>query len=285
MTRRRALALVAGVVLAVGLLALAGVGGSAAGQSFNNETVDDFEDGNLNEYTLRDTSGSNDVSIISSDSYAGSNALELVESGGSPEAESFAGDGLPAYPDAGDTIEFRVKFPATDGSTIFAWFMSGAIFSDSYYVDIEAAQGSLALKKRVSGTETTFATDTSVSYPAGEWLRVGIGTTSGGGQISVSIEDAAGTQLTSLTASDSSHTSGGIAFYHLDRSGSSSSVRYDEIKIVNQTSSGGPDFDVDITGTNAPVVEGGTLDVNYNVTNTGSSTGTQTVELPVLVTL
>jgi len=43
----------------------------------------------------------------------------------------------------------------------------------------------------------------------------------------------------------------------------------------------GPDFNVSITGTNAPVVEGNTLNIDYNVTNTGNVQGTQTITLDV----
>ncbi len=42
-----------------------------------------------------------------------------------------------------------------------------------------------------------------------------------------------------------------------------------------------PDFTVNVTGTNSPVQEGNTLVVTTNVTNTGGTEGTQTVELSV----
>jgi hypothetical protein len=75
------------------------------------QTIDDFEDGDLSEYSLSDVGGSAYVDVTSDAAKTGSFGMEQSNNSAndSPAAGSFPGDGLPIYPQEGDTVEWWVK--------------------------------------------------------------------------------------------------------------------------------------------------------------------------------
>lgn len=78
--------------------------------------------------------------------------------------------------------------------------------SNGYRVDCHGVQDILRLAKVGGGTATDLDTD-SVIFPAGTWLRVEVGWGSSG-TITANCYDASGSEIASVTGSDSDYSSG-----------------------------------------------------------------------------
>jgi hypothetical protein len=204
--------------------------------------VDDFEDGNLAEYT--DQSEPAASATITNQAFAGSHALELTaEVVSGPDAENagvFSGSGLPNYPSAGDTFEFRFFVDDANGTpndTVFGFF-AGGFSSNNYEIRFDHINGRLRFEKR-DGSGFNPTTVANVAIPTQEWLRCEVDTTAGGGTITVTLDDSTGTQLATGSVTDSTFTSGGIFAFHSTRlspeitqQGDTTRALYDNIQII-----------------------------------------------------
>lgn len=195
--------------------------------------IDDFEDNNIDEYANDTAEFSTSTSASQSGTYG------LV---GSPSTEDrpfhiVSTSGLNAYPSSGDTFQFYINLQQEDQQGIFAFgVQSEAEFTGQYEVRLnngDPANGpgeGVYLIKRNGGT-TLLASD-SFSPSSSTWYRVEVdwGT---GGTIGVDVYDG-GTQEVSISGSDSSYTSGGIAFGAFDysESGGLGDIWYDTVEIL-----------------------------------------------------
>lgn len=119
--------------------------------------------------------------------------------------------GLPAYPEDGHIVEYKTQFGS---STLYQCWMAvqseGRRNPDGYEILMWPSDGSLYLRKQLSGNRSILNSDTSVSYSTGmeydwtlEWL------TEGG--LTVALEQS-GSLKTKITATDYSFSSDGLGW-------------------------------------------------------------------------
>jgi len=199
---------VVGAVLVVGT----GMGPIADGgvaSADRNGSIDDFEDGNMSEWILTagTSSGTQSQTV-----YEGSEAAVVKESGGS--AVWASEKGLDRYPVAGDTFEARV-YIRDAGKSEQAFLIFGAndtTGSGFYRLKMDApgtSSAELELEKSKDGTGTTLDEDTTVGAPEGTWFRVRVAWGING-QITATVYDGAGAEITTLQATDEMSEGGGI---------------------------------------------------------------------------
>lgn len=127
------------------------------------DVIDDFEDGDLAEYTGSDKS---DYTVQSSTVYDGSYALECATPSNPDDNQIYSMSGLSRYPQAGDTFEWH-GYAKDNSSALLNTF--GYQDSDNHYrVYVNTRDTGFYLQKVIGGEFTTLASDTSVSPPANE---------------------------------------------------------------------------------------------------------------------
>lgn len=178
-----------------------------------SKIVDDFEDGDISEYS-GDTGGFAvvDGSNTTPDPVSGQYMLEAQV--GQIDITSLSG--LDHYPVPGDTIEYWV-WPGTSSSDIqdlvFKWAVQGTSRgSDGYQLTIDQAEGEDLRFDLRNGGASTLGTATDINFNTSEWHKISIdwGTDN---SFEISVYDADGNQKGStITATDSTFTSGGISF-------------------------------------------------------------------------
>lgn len=173
-------------------------------------TIDDFEDSTLSEYRYDTGSFSIQDTVVKE----GSKALR-IDSGSNEHISSFPGDGLDYYPEAGDTFRFWVKTSVGE-YWILLYFGcvegSGGVDDrpDGYAAFLNFKRSELRLRKRDNNTNNTLSA-TSYTFATDVWYEVEVqwGTN---GTITVRLFDEAGTELGSVSATDTTFTSGGITW-------------------------------------------------------------------------
>jgi hypothetical protein len=158
------------------------------------------------------------------DTYYGTHALEISDS--YTEMISMPGDGLDAYPSAGDTLSCYFMPTGGADNLNFTWGVQG--HDDRYYVKVKPETGSMYLFKYKGGSGTVLdsASGISMSQDTWYWLEVHWGTD---GTQTVELYDLPGNVLVTCQGTDSEWTSGGIGFdAYL---GSESSVFFDSVKV------------------------------------------------------
>jgi len=184
--------------------------------------IDDFEDGEIDEYSGDKVSFSVQNSVVQE----GTNALQMSnDDGASNEIRSTSG--LPRYPSEGDTFSFRVYFENSDSA---AEMHFGVQDSDNYYrARIIPSVGEISLGKYVSGSLTNLDTDFG-SIPTGEWLEgiIEWNTSVSPPEISFTLNDSAQTEIAATSpVQDGEFSSGGIGWDASVDSFSGDSVYFD----------------------------------------------------------
>ncbi|MFB6144450.1 MAG: hypothetical protein ABEJ98_04025 [Candidatus Nanohaloarchaea archaeon] len=174
--------------------------------SFNTTAsaiIDDFEDGDIKEWEGQTEYYSSNTN---SPVYHGSYSLK-GPSGASQTISSLSG--LPNYPEVGDRI--KLYSYVQDSQYTQARFLFGYKNSSNYYeLDINPENSRLRLLRKKGGSTTTLASDTSFS-PKVQWLETEINWDSDG-TINLTVWNETGTQLSQLSTTDTSFTSGGIGW-------------------------------------------------------------------------
>ena len=165
--------------------------------------IDDFEDGELSEYSF--DRGSSGASVVSGTAYKGSQSLAI--SGTNTELISTAG--LDYYPAAGDTFQYWVR--ATNGAKRFNVTYGVQDHDNRYYVQLDTVEDYVRLWRYESASATLLAKDGTASINENTWYRVEVEWTTGG-QHTITITDESGTQLTQISATDSTWVKGGIGY-------------------------------------------------------------------------
>lgn len=185
--------------------------------------VDDFEDGDIAEYALETGSFSVQTSTI----YSGSNALEASfedNFGRHIVSTDFSVSN-------GKTYRWNVQLPTTDvtGSAVFGVEDESSI--DGYQIEAQANESSFNLAEFEEGSRTLLSQDTDVTYSTGIWYEVEFDWGSSGG-LTATLYDDGGSQVTQISATDSTFSSGGIGWHMFNSTTTSRSVFYDYMREV-----------------------------------------------------
>lgn len=172
--------------------------------------VDDFEDGDISEYQYDTGSFSVQNTVVKE----GSLALR-IDNGTNQHISSFPGDGLPYYPEAGDTFRWWGRTSVSE-HWILLYFGSQKGTGgpddrpDGYATFLNFANSEFILRKRESNTNYKLAS-TPFNYSLDTWYDVEIqwGTD---GTIVLRLLDSNGNELASVSATDTTFTSGGITW-------------------------------------------------------------------------
>lgn len=210
-------------------------GGSSSSDSL---VVDDFEDGDLSEYSFEN---GNDglAAVVSSPTYNGGYALDLT--GAHYHLNSTSG--LQNYPRAGDTISGWIRGSADiTGSLVLLYGVQD--FENRYYAYVDIDSGTIRIRKKVSGSITTLAEQTGVNLSTGTWYEVEIDWEVGGTH-TLTVYDTSGGQLGQVSISNETRwTSGGIGYNAHTSNGASG---YFDLVTVSETRNIGS-FDTSFDG-------------------------------------
>ncbi|MFC4552409.1 hypothetical protein [Halorussus sp. GCM10023401] len=179
-----------------------GVQSVRAQQESPCNTVDGFEDGDLSEYEF--DRGSSGASVVSSPTYTGSHALEI--SGTNTEMISM--DGLEHYPAAGDVFSTWVR--GTNNADRINITYGVQNHTNRYFARVNPEQGHVALYRTEDGS-STLLTDKSVPLSQDTWYEVHIDWQTDGTHVFTLFDDS-GSQISQISATDSTWTAGGIGY-------------------------------------------------------------------------
>lgn len=125
------------------------------------------------------------------------------------------GDGVADLPQRGDTVLVDVYFTGDDGRAGLLLF--GTASGDGYFFDVENVDGTIDIGA-FSSRNNTELVSTQVDIPSGEWLTGRVETTET--SLSYTLEDAAGTELASVSVADTRYTNEALGFAHSSVEGS-----------------------------------------------------------------
>lgn len=166
------------------------------------DVVDDFESFDGSNYQGNLSQFSQDNTHVKHGSWA----LQGTTSGNSHQIISTSG--LAAYPSAGDSFQYWVY----TGEANFAFMQFGVQDADSHYAAIIGAAGSqVILRKTDNGATTDLDSQTAADIQPNTWLQVRVDW-GASGDINVSVLNESGGAVTSVNATDSTFTSGGVGF-------------------------------------------------------------------------
>lgn len=193
-------------------------------------TIDDFEDNDLAEYAGDTATWATQTSTVSSGSYA---AKCTVSSGGGDHSIAST-SGLPYYPSPGDTFRAAVQIgDATTGIPMVGYFaQSETATPDGYKVLFDAANSNFKLRLTQGGSNSVLVSDTSVDYTGFDtaFWAVEVDVTSDNTH-TVTLLDDTGTQVSQISTTDTTFTSGGICLNLYQFSGSNSFIT-DHIRVT-----------------------------------------------------
>lgn len=184
--------------------------------------VDNFEDGNLDEYEF--DRGQSGASVVSNPVYRGSNALEI----NGTNTEMISMSGLQNYPAAGDVFSYRVRATGGANKTNFTYGVQNHL--NRYYVHLKFADDSLVLLRYEDGSSYVLDKQSSgFTLSEDEWYEVTIDWQEDGTH-TVSLYDSAGGLVAQVSATDSTWPAGGVG-YDAYLSSSGGTVYYDQVML------------------------------------------------------
>jgi hypothetical protein len=180
--------------------------------------IDNFDDGDMKNYQLLEVAAGETIETVTSTVKAGSHSLKIYCNQGSsfpPVASSTAG--LDTYPGQGDSFEVYFYQPQDGTNFRLYWCVQDESnpTDNSYRLKYDHAKSPhLVLEKRGSGGEV-LDLDPIAYRPTGVWLRFRI-THASDGTISAELLDENGIRKAAVQGTDTSYTSGGIAWSYLN---------------------------------------------------------------------
>jgi len=201
-----------------------------------DRVVDSFEDGDLTEWDS-EFDQKNLANVVSGPVHHGSQALEL-------SGEHFhlnSTSGLDNYPQAGDTFSGWIRAgPNVSGALVITYGVQD--FDNHYVARINYPYDNVIIRKTENGNHTTLA-ETEMGFTADAWYEVEIDWGLDGTH-TVTMYDSSGSQLGSVSATDSTFTTGGIGCHaHLQNGGT---AQFDYLAISQTRSLG--NFEDDLKG-------------------------------------
>ncbi|MFD1570381.1 hypothetical protein ACFR9T_07220 [Halorubrum laminariae] len=183
--------------------------------------TDNFEDGSLTEYVVDSSKDNGSASVVqSSRSLEGDNLARIATNGRVFALGSTSG--LFSYPSAGDIPTFHVLFPNGDNNALYLYYgvqQGDRANGTGYRVTLRNKHNSMRLDNRRSGG--TVANSSTRNIPSNEWLTVEVDWRTDGDHF-VKVFDSEGSELGSMSGTDSGLTSGGIGYGLNNRNGNSS---------------------------------------------------------------
>lgn len=270
-------------------LTVEGSGESASVVLPTKNIVDNFEDGDIAEYSGDTGQFGNTTNVVKDGSYA----LKGTTSGNPYGISSTSG--LSNYPQAGDKFSTWMRVASSSSGAqpeIQYAAQSETDLPNGYRVELDVANDEIKLK-RVDSNGATTLDNASVTLSEDTWYRVEVDWGSDGSH-TVTIYES-GSSIKSLSASDKTFTSGGFGVIVNSNTGSSTTAYWDyiyqngpesgEYKSANHSVSNAEEAAINITGaTNVSA----TLNVEYWDGNswvsgnktTVTTTGNHTLTLP-----
>jgi hypothetical protein len=166
--------------------------------------IDDFEDGDLDEYVF--DRGSSGATVQTQAAYYSSHALKLSDT----TIEAISTSGLNTYPNAGDT--FRLWVLARNGAGTFNFAYGVQDHDNRYLVQLNFDENTLKLFRYEGAQAYLLAKVTSgFCLAADEWYRLEIDWRNDGGHTATLINGSED-RLGSVSGTDSMWTNGGVGF-------------------------------------------------------------------------
>ncbi|WP_129114543.1 hypothetical protein [Halegenticoccus tardaugens] len=228
--------------IALGGLTAVGVGSSAVSAQSGNGSqtgddsqpviVDDFEDGDLNEYEF--DRGRSGAEVVTDQAYRGSNALAITGT----DTELTSTTGLDPYPRAGDT--FTCWFRASGGADTLQFSYGVQSPGDRYYVKVNYPNEAIQLYRvRNTGSPTRYgAANRGFTLAKDRWYGLVITWHEDGRQI-VRLYDEGGNKLTQFAGRDNTWKRGGIGYDAYLESGGTAYFDYVTITSPPKDGNGG----------------------------------------------
>jgi hypothetical protein len=194
-----------------------GKGPASDGGEVRGPALEDFEDGapSWRANTGVGTGSGVQGTVVR----AGSSALELINIGGPGYDGSFTslpGDGLPAYPQFGDTVSIWTRTDGGDRPTLgfcYNWQDRGSYTQNDgsgYAARLKLAHDEVELAKSVGGSDTVReVTPSSTPLGLGVWYRLTVATTADGTHW-LTVHDRGGAELARVSIEDAEWSSGGV---------------------------------------------------------------------------
>ncbi|WP_101298391.1 hypothetical protein [Halegenticoccus soli] len=219
-------------IAASGLTAIGVSSSSVAAQTDSRSKpviVDDFEDGDLNEYQF--DRGRSGAEIASRPVFRGSNALAIRGT----DAELTSTSGLKPYPKAGDTFACWIR--ASGGADTLQFSYGVQSPGDRYYVKLNYPNQAVQLYRiQNAGSPTRFgAANQGFTLAQDRWYGIVITWHRDGRQI-VRLFDAQGNKLTQFAGRDNTWKRGGIGYDAYLASGGS--AYFDYVTIITPPDDG-----------------------------------------------
>jgi len=192
--------------------------------------IDDFEDGNISEY-----SGDTGTFTTTTTNPIGGTTSLLYPSSGGGDTTIMSTSGLDNYPSAGDEFSFKVRTSSVTNTQAYVGFGTtlNAVpeFSgDGYFVFFNYNGGKFSFRRFDNGSRTILAEDTSVSYTSNETYTVEVDWGSAG-SFTVTLLDTSGT-VSTLSASDTEYSSGGFGFVGNNFSPGAAEILFDDATLL-----------------------------------------------------
>lgn len=199
-------------------------------------TIDDFEDGDYSEYGGDDNGG---FDVTKSQPRSGDYSLEMDgdgDGGSNHNIESLDGEGLPAYPEKGDTFRFHVYFSADTTPIQLRWAIDshsggGTFGGDQYAWVIHPGDDEIRLLEFTDGDLTEIGSSDTDPIPTGEWLEARIDWRTNG-DINLYLYDSNESEIGSLSVTDDTHSHVGVGFFLNDDGDTSTPVYIDDIERI-----------------------------------------------------
>jgi len=163
--------------------------------------IDDFEDNDISEYS----GDTGEYTVQSTTVKVGSYALEIPNISGDGGRHIQSLSGLDKYPQAGDTFEFWVRSEVGNSATP-GFALQNDAKNDCY--DILFNDSTLGIRKFSGGSVSTLSS-VSHTISAATWYRIVV-EWGGGGVITATVYDSSGSEVSNVSANDTTYTGGGI---------------------------------------------------------------------------
>lgn len=172
-----------------------------------SQFIDDFEDADMDEYNDPNNRADTQTYPVSQGQYS----VQVSSASDGTLDPVISTNGLPKYPEAGDTYRYETLISSTGESESYHYFASDSTGQNAYRLRLSPGNNTLTVDSIDSGSANTILTVSLSSVPLGEWLQVEIDWGSSGG-FTVVVEAQDGTELGTGSTSNSRYLSGGIGW-------------------------------------------------------------------------
>jgi hypothetical protein len=200
------------------------------------QTIDNFEDNNLDEYTRHIFANEDPFEVTTANVYEGTYSLEATRGDDNSGANILSDSGLDKYPAQGDVFQTRFYHPSSGSDVLRADFFFGVqdetdFGADWYRLYWGPGPDSITFQKRDSnGNVSTIASNSFSNWVRDEWIRAEIDWQTDG-TMTGTLYDSNGLSIVSVTGTDTDYASGGIGFGN-NTNGTDSMEHYWDIAVI-----------------------------------------------------